>query len=95
MPLKEFSCFFRVVSCLIGFAVVIGTLADILFMYADDSVDKDTIKVRKDYSNLGLTVNDSTERLGLLSNVAKSDIIIADNTAGCCMYIYIEIISAI
>ncbi|CAG2231695.1 unnamed protein product [Mytilus edulis] len=69
-----------VVSSIIAFAVVMGTLADIVYIYLDSSGDKDNIQGRSDspptYNSIpASSVNDTTERLGLLSNIPKNEVL--------------------
>ncbi|XP_076108428.1 nose resistant to fluoxetine protein 6-like isoform X4 [Mytilus galloprovincialis] len=73
-----------VVSSIIAFAVVMGTLADIVYIYLDSSGDKDNIQGRSDsppnYNSIpASSVNDTTERLGLLSNIPKNEVLYGEN----------------
>lgn len=64
-----------VVCGIIALALVMGTLADIVYMYRDSYKKRTIIRVRSgtsNYGSLGPAINhdhDATERLGLLSNV--------------------------
>lgn len=71
---------------------MIGTLADIVYMYSDQEKDNDTINVRADtppnYATVGAPVNygsnDASERMGLLSNVPMGDVVYAKNSGRSC-----------
>ncbi|XP_076108425.1 nose resistant to fluoxetine protein 6-like isoform X1 [Mytilus galloprovincialis] len=78
-----------VVSSIIAFAVVMGTLADIVYIYLDSSGDKDNIQGRSDsppnYNSIpASSVNDTTERLGLLSNIPKNEVLYGENPQSSC-----------
>ncbi|CAC5415930.1 unnamed protein product [Mytilus coruscus] len=78
-----------VVSSIIAFAVVMGTFADIVCIYLDRRSDKDTIQVRSDSppnynSTPANSVNDTTERLGLLSNIPKNEVLYGENPPSSC-----------
>lgn len=70
---------------------MIGTLADIMYMYNDQEKDNDTINVRAEippnYATVGAVnygSNDASERMGLLSNVPISDVVYAKNSGRSC-----------
>lgn len=78
-----------VVSSIIAFAVVMGTLADIVYIYLDSSGDKDNIQGRSDspptYNSIpASSVNDTTERLGLLSNIPKNEVLYGEIPQSSC-----------
>ena len=78
---KFWHYFFRVVCSIIGLAVVIGTLADIVYMYNDQEKDNDTIHVRAEINDGS---NYASERIGLLSNVPIGDVVHAKNSGRSC-----------
>lgn len=89
--------FFAITLCtIIVLAAVIGTSADI-FLFRERK-DTEEIRVRSEnvpnYTNIGAgNVNEATERLGLLSNVPKNDVVYADNQRS--WYDYLGIVKPI
>ena len=60
---------------------MIGTLADIVYMYNDQEKDNDTIHVRAEINDGS---NYASERIGLLSNVPIGDVVHAKNSGRSC-----------
>lgn len=71
---------------------MIGTIADIVYMYSYQEKDNDTINVRAEtppnYATVAAPVNygsnDASERMGLLSNVPMGDVVYAKNSGRSC-----------